>query len=129
MDNVVIKSANTAATLTFCERDGDYFTVVYDSPTVKLRRKIWGYTDCDFLVDLFQFIAKEWKGWDGAKEWSSIEGEFGVSATSDTLGHVMLCFSFKEFESMELWEAKVNLGLDSGQTEAIAKKVEAFFTN
>ncbi len=129
MDSITIKSCNTAATLTFCERDGDYFTVVYDSPSVNLRKRVWGYTDCDFLVNLFKFIAKEWKGWEGSEEWASIEGEFRVFATSDKSGHVTLSIALKEIDGPELWEATVSLGIEAGQTESIAKKVETFFAN
>lgn len=129
MDSVVIKSANTAATLTFSERDGDYFCVAYESPSVKLRKRVWGYIDCEILVNLFEFIAKEWKGWDGAQEWASIEGEFGMSATCDKLGHVMLIITIKEFDGPEVWSSQVRLGLDAGQTENIAKKVGQFFAS
>jgi hypothetical protein len=129
MDSTVIKSGNTAATLTFSERDGGYFFVTYESPSVKLRKRVWGYTDCEFLVNLFEFIAKEWKGWDGAQEWASIEGEFGISATCDNLGHVMLTITIKEFDGPEVWSSQVSLGLDAGQTENIAKKVGQFFAN
>ena len=129
MDSITIKSCNTAAMLTLCERVGDYFTVVYDSPSVKLRKRVWGYTDCDFLVNLFKFIAKEWKGWEGSQEWGSIEGEFQVSATSDKSGHVTLSIILKEIDGPELWDATVSLGVEAGQTETIAKKVEVFFAN
>lgn len=129
MDRVVIKSANTSATLTLCERDADYFTVIYESPSVKLVKRVWGYTDGEYLVNLFMYIAKEWKGWEGAQEWSSIEGEFGLSATCDSLGHVMLAITIRELDGPELWNASVSLGLDSGQTEKIANQVRQFFAN
>ena len=129
MDRVVIKSGNTSATLTFCERDADYFSVVYESPAVKLSKRVWSYTDGEYHVNLFKFIAKEWKGWDGAQESASIEGEFGISATCDSLGHVMLAITIKETDGQEVWNASVSLGLDSGQTEKFAKQVEQFFAN
>jgi len=129
MDRVVVKSGNTSATLTFCERDADYFSVVYESPSVKLAKRVWGYTDCEYLVNLFKFIAEKWKGWEGAQEWTSIEGEFGISAKCDRLGHVMLAITIKEFDGPEVWDASVSLGLDSGQTERIASQVKQFFAN
>ena len=129
MDTAVIKSVNTSATLTFCDRDADYFTVVYESPSVILKKRVWGYTDCDFLVNLFSFIAKEWKGWQGAQEWASIEGEFAICATSDNLGHVMLTIKIKEFDGPEVWDSIVQLGIDASQTENIAKSVRTFFAN
>ena len=64
MDSAVIKSASSSATLISGKRDDDYFTVTFESPSVKLRKRAWGYTDCEFLVNLFKFIAKEWKGYE-----------------------------------------------------------------
>lgn len=61
MDSAVIKSGNTAATLTFSERDGDYFSVTYESPSVTLRKRVWGYTDCEFLFNLFSSLLKNGK--------------------------------------------------------------------
>lgn len=129
MDTAVIKSGSTSASLTFCERDADYFSVRYDSPAVKLEKRVWGYTDCDFLVNFFEFIAKEWKGWQGPQVWTSIEGELELTATSDKLGHVMLNIKVSEFDGPELWSSNVSLGLDASQTERVAKSVRAFFAN
>ena len=129
MDPVFIKSADTSATLTFCDKEGEYFAVVYESPSVSVRRRVWGYTDCPLLVELFQSVAKEWKGWSGQKEWKSIEGEFSLSATSDKLGHVLLYICSNEFDGTEMWELKVQLALDASQTENIAKRISEFFAN
>ena len=129
MDSVIIKSSATSATLAFCEREGDYFNVVYESPAVKIQKRVWGYTDCQALAGLFHSLSQDWKGWNGVREWSSIEGDFGLSATSDKLGHIKLSMSFREVDASEEWGAKVCLFVDSGQTENIAKKVSVFFAN
>jgi hypothetical protein len=127
MDTVVIKSVYTSATLTFSEKDGEYFNVVYEGAAVKLQKRVWGYTDCQDLVNFFQFIAKEYKGWNGVRKWASIEGEFVLSATCDSLGHVMFSLTICEFNEHETWESNVSLGIESGQTESIVKKMEKFF--
>lgn len=129
MDTAVIKSGNSSASLTFCERDADYFSVLYESPAVKLEKRVWGYTDCDLLVNFFEFIAKEWRGWQGPQVWTSIEGELELTATSDNLGHVTLNIKVSEFDGPEVWSSSVNLGLDASQTESVAKSVRAFFAN
>ena len=129
MESTTIKSSNSSATLTLCKKDGDYFNVIFDSLAVKSNIRVWGYTDCGLLVDLFKFIAKEWRGWKGKKEWFSIEGEFCISATSDSLGHILLSLCFNEFNEPETWEVKVNIGIDSGQTEKIAKNINSFFND
>src|ERR1700691_5899488 len=46
--------------------------------------------DAQGLAQFFQDMAANWKGWEGEKTWSSIEGEFGLAATSDRLGHITL---------------------------------------
>lgn len=43
------------------------------------------------LVRFFENLAENWKGFEGKKEWSSLEGEFSLNCTSDRLGH----FAFK----------------------------------
>ena len=129
MNKVIIKSSNSSATLTFQERDGEYFSVVYDSPAIQLNKRVWGYTDCSFLIELFSQIAKEWKGWKGSKSWESIEGEFGVKATCDNLGHVTLNLSIREWNDPEPWDVNVDLVLDTGQTERVSKQINSFFTN
>ena len=129
MDSVVIKSGNTSSTLTFSERDGDYFAVTYESPAAKIHKRVWGYNDCKYLVNLFKFIAKEWRGWEGTETWESIEGEFGISARCDNLGHIMLEIIIKECDGPEVWSSITSLGIDSGQTETIVTKVSQFFAN
>ncbi|MCE2594792.1 DUF6228 family protein [Motilimonas cestriensis] len=127
MYHFTIKSSNTSASLTFCERDGDYYSVIYDSPAIKLKKRVWGYSDGGLLVDLFAYIAKQWKGWDGLQTWGSIEEDFGLSASCDHLGHVMLHLSFIENDGPEVWQAKVDIGLDSGQMDEVADNVRHFF--
>ena len=127
MTTAIIKSSNTAATLTFLERKGDYFSVCFESPGVSVKKRVWGYTDCEFLVGLFETISREWRGWKGALDWNSIESDYCLSATCDSLGHVMLEIQIREVEGPEVWSSEVSLGIDSGQTENVAKVVRKFF--
>ena len=127
MNEVVIKSADTAAQLVLSNIEGDYFTVAYKSHDVFLSRRVWGYTDCDLLVDLFAYMAKEWKGWDGEIEWASIEQEFSIKCTSDQKGHIAVKLKFSQYEGAEPWDAQVTLNLESGLMEKASKNVKAFF--
>ena len=111
----------------FSERQGDYFSVCFASPGVTLKKRVWGYTDCGLLVSLFETISREWRGWKGTLDWNSIESDFCLSATCDSLGHVMLEIEIREFEGPEGWLSKVSLGIDAGQTESVAKVVKRFF--
>lgn len=127
MNEIIIKSADTAAKLVFTNVEGDYFTALYESPELRVSRRIWGYTDCELLVDLFEYMAKEWKGWEGEKEWASIEGEFALSCLSDKKGHIHLKLRFVQFEGREPWKAEPTLNLEAGLLDGIAKNVRGFF--
>jgi hypothetical protein len=41
-------------------------------------------------ADLFEDIARNWQGWSGPKRWAAGEGEYSLSATSDSTGHITL---------------------------------------
>ena len=45
------------------------------------------------------------------------------------VGHILLSLCFNEFNEPETWEVKVNIGIDSGQTEKIAKNINSFFND
>ena len=115
--------------LTFFNKEGEYFNVKFESPAISLSKKVWGYTDYGYIVDLFSSIAKEWKGWEGVKEWNSVEGEFGISATIDSLGHIMLSLLFREIEGSEEWSAECQLSIDSNQLDIIEKNMSNFFND
>lgn len=127
MNEVVIKSADTAAQLVLSNIEGDYFTASYKSPDIFVSRRVWGYTDCELLVDLFLYMAKEWKGWDGEINWVSIEQELSVTCTSDQKGHIAVKLKFSQYEGAEPWEAQVILNLESGLMEKASKDINKFF--
>jgi hypothetical protein len=127
MNHLIIKSTNSPARLEFCEKENDYFSVVFTSPAVTGKLSVWGYTDCEYLVQFFQAIANEWRGWKGIKEWASIEGEFRLEAESDNLGHVILTVHLNDPSEPEPWSAKLSLGLEVNQLEEISKSMSQFF--
>lgn len=127
MNEVVIKSADTAAQLVLSNIEGDYFTAAYKSHGIVVSKRVWGYTDCDLLVDLFMYMAKEWKGWKGEIEWVSIEQEFSITCTSDQKGHVAVKLKFSQHEGAEPWDAQVTLSLESGVMEKVSKDLKKFF--
>jgi hypothetical protein len=128
VSDVFIQSADSAARLALSSIDGDYFTATFESPHLRVSKRVWGYTDCQFLADLFRSLAQDWKGWEGERTWESIEGEFGVSASSDRLGHIRLKLRFREVEGREPWMAEPALNVEAGQLNAIADAVQRFFT-
>jgi hypothetical protein len=124
MQYVTIKSANTGAKLKFSELENEYFTVVFSSASLSALHRVWVYTgDCERLVNLFLDMAKNWTGWEGAKIWDAIEGDFSLSCTSDKLGHITLEIELVERNAPELWFARFNVEIEAGQLEKIANEM------
>ena len=77
------------------------------------------------LGDFFHGLALSWRGWEGERNWSTLEGEFTLCATSDRLRHIRLAFALSQ-PSIDLgWELKGALELEAGMLESAAKQVSA----
>ena len=77
------------------------------------------------LVRFFEDLARNWKGFAGKKEWSSLEGEFSLSCTSDNLGHFALEATIRNNEDTRY--ARKTFFIESGQLEKIALEARIFF--
>lgn len=128
MSKVTIKSVNTGAKLEFSDVRSEYFTVAFSSVFLSASHQVWVYTgDCKRLVGLFLDMAKNWTGWEGAKTWDAIEGDFSLSCTSDKLGHITLEVELAGRDPPELWSAKFNVEVEAGQLEKIASEMRTLF--
>lgn len=77
------------------------------------------------LVRFFEDLAENWKGFDGEKKWSSLEGEFGLDCTSDNLGHFALEATIRNNEDTRY--ARKTIFIESGQLENISLEAKDFF--
>lgn len=76
---------------------------------------MFGFT-WDALTEFFDDLSDSWRGWEGIKEWQSIERHLTIRAESDMLGHCFLSFAV-EPEPDASWRSTVdglivNLGED-----------------
>lgn len=62
-------------------------------------------------------MAQAWTDWDGVKRWTSLDGEFNLSATTSRLGHVALKIKLATLTST----MSTNLALEAGSLERIAR--------
>jgi hypothetical protein len=126
--SIEIRSCHGRRSLRFHSRCGDYFhaSIEGDGPSASVR--VWGYTDCHLLVDLFDSIARDWRGWQGLRSWSSIEGEFRIDASTDKAGHVTLSVVLAPCDGLDDWRLSVPIFTEAGQLEKIAREVACFFS-
>lgn len=75
MDEVVIRSSQTGANITFRARRDLYFHVRFSSPEISFGKTIYCYTDHGALISLLERMAISWKGWQGSEtglRWKAI---------------------------------------------------------
>jgi hypothetical protein len=122
-----IASCQSDRQLVFVARVGDCFELELRSHALSAGLRIWGYADGDRLVEMFEAMAKATSGWEGTKQWSSIEGEFSLAAQCDKLGHVSFDVSLRHSDGREPWQVKTCLQTELGQLPALAWKAKRFF--
>ena len=91
--------------------------------TISVENSIYGESPLEF----FQRIENDWRGWNGEKEWSAIEGEYSFTAKSDSTGHIELEVSLQSNYYPPLWKSSIEMILEAGQIEGIVKGLKAFF--
>jgi hypothetical protein len=103
----------------------DFYSVTVSSTGLKASLRIDAYWE-DGLIEFFNEIARDWKGWIGKKEWESIERSLALSAIADRAGHTYLTVEL-QVPDIDGWYARAVLTLEAGQLEQIARDVERFF--
>ena len=124
--SVVIKSTDSDAVLKFSNPKNDCFEVSFSSSYLCASKRVWGYkgAPCEFLVNLVNNLASQWKGWDGIEEWSSMVNDFKMAFILDSLGHIKI-----EIELIDnSWKINAELNTEFGQLEQISKQVKNFFS-
>jgi hypothetical protein len=125
--SVEIRSSRGTRILRLHSRSDDYFraSVEGDGPQASVR--VWGYSDCTLLVDLFESIARDWRGWQGERTWASIEGEFRIGISTTSTGRVTIAVQLSHNDGEDDWRLTVPIFSEAGQLEGIARRVGAFF--
>lgn len=130
---MVIKCCRTDCELQFSEREGlgqsagkKYFRVTIKSKQLSSFTDVYIFDPyVSHLVSFFEDLAKNWKGFEGEKTWSSLEGEFSLICTSDNTGHFELEATItKIYDTMC---ARKSIYIESGQLEDISLKAKDFF--
>ncbi len=123
-----IHSTSSGRELVFsCCRD-EYFHVALKGVEVSAEAEIWAYTDADGLKNMFPDLGSLASPWHGEHSWTSIEGDFSLTATCTSLGNVTLRVEFRGLQGApEEWRVQAGLVLDFGQMEKLAKSAKIFF--
>lgn len=125
MDRLRLASSNSDAAIEFGDVCEDYFQVAVTARDHSGSIRVFAYTDGLAIARLFSEAAQEWKGWNTAKVWKSIEGELRLELRSDRLGHITLGVRLRsEPAGVDRWQLDAEIGLEAGQIERIARDAE-----
>jgi hypothetical protein len=97
----------------------DSFLVEVNGHEIHAQTRVSSFMAAD-LGNFFADLARNWKGWEGAKVWSTLEGDFQLSAASDSVGHVRLAYSLRPADTGFNWELRGALEVEAGQLEHLA---------
>lgn len=133
MDAVEISSADPATRLKLYDYDRNTATISFEGPAIQVRTNVALFPDISGadaagLVDLFRTMVDQWRGWKGELVWASLEGEFAISATADSLGHVTLHLKFQEMQGQSPWSAEADLTLEPMQVEQALRNLTRYFS-
>ena len=120
----LIGSAENEAALELSAYDRDFFLATLRSRGATGTARVGAFLSHG-LGDLFADFAENWKGWEGSKRWSSLEGELSLEAHSDTLGHVYVTVVLREGAPAH-WTLCAELVLESGMLPKLAARARAF---
>ena len=79
----------------------------------------------DGFAEFFESLARDWKGWKGERGWGSLEGELGLRATADQMGHVYLSIEIRD-GAPPRWQTTASFVLEAGARERIARSGREF---
>ena len=126
---VEIHSFRGRRSLRFHSCIGNSFTASIDGDEPRASIRIGGYTDCGLLVDLFESIARDWRGWQGERTWASVEGiggKFSIAVSTTRTGKVTIVVELANNDGDD-WRLSIPIFTEAGQLEDIARQVAAFF--
>ena len=129
-DSIVIKSVRDGSTLVFTDFAPEYagadsksFVVTASTRGWAVEQRVSAYMATD-LGKFFRELATNWRGWKGARTWSTLEGELELAASSDNVGHIKLAFILSQGFSGGNWRLHGELELEAGALESLAEEAQ-----
>ena len=128
-----LKSSEHNTTLALDWLDAETVSVELDTGDLRVRFELGVGEETLGLKRFFVQLAADWRGWEGAREWSSsFEDEVRLTATMDRAGHVLLTVRLRSQGEVPLphhppaWQVECLLLLEAGQLERSARDASEF---
>ena len=107
----------------------EYYRVTLRENKFEASARVYAFDPTDNgLPRFFDYLAADWRGWDGTRTWSSLEGEFELSCEHDRVGHVTTTAILHSNPLGHGWSGQIRFNIPAGELEAIATGVTRFFS-
>ncbi len=126
--SVTVKSVKDSTCLTFSDVAGESFTAAVASSHFSARVKTSSFPIGPPSV-LFDEMEREWRGWERAKTWATLEDELRLTATADRMGHIQLVAEMRNYTAPANWWLAATLHLEAGRLEYLAREINNLFEN
>jgi len=126
-ESLVLKSAHGGAEVRIQRPDATTIDVEINAAGLHARTAVYEL-DASSLAQFFKDMARDWRGWPDVREWKSLESDFSLSCTTDGLGHVSVRLQLYSDCSRTGWAAGVDLVLEAGQLDDIARGAVKVFS-
>lgn len=131
MDQVTVGSRDVRLVLRCEERTtkgvARTLTACIEGPGLSAERQVYEPEECGgyaALAAYFDEMALAWRGWEGPREWYSLEGELTLTAVHD--GHVRMATRLASGFAERDWTLEADIVLDPGEELAsVAAEVRA----
>jgi hypothetical protein len=130
-DRIVLSRDGVTVTFDGARRDAtgwlENFWVTLETTGLNATARVWNPAFGTSPNQFFADIVQSWRGWEGEKAWSSIEGELTLIGTSDNLGHIFIEIRLRPDSYPAVWNTTINFLLDAGQLEPVSRQFDRFF--
>jgi hypothetical protein len=91
------------------------FTAMVSAPGLSATSDVLSMEGPQGLREFFRSLAADWRGWEGARTWKSIEHDLSIEARVDRRGHVRLVFTLRQSYRPDAWSSTVVAEVDAGE--------------
>ena len=128
LDVLSIHSTSSSRELRFEKLDGNHFVVELSGHAPNVRLEVWEFPDGPKLLEFFEKLGSYSLPWSREESWSSLEGEFGISASCTSSGHVLFKVNLRGLPgSPEEWHVSAGITSALGQLPTIVSAARAVF--
>lgn len=118
---VTIGSA--ADKITIGPRKGDYIDFVLERQSLRASTTVYLYDDNLSLLKFFEELSKNWQGWEGTKNWKSLEGDLSIQCSTDKLGHVAFNLEISNNNIEPSWTLRTTVMAEAGNLNDLLTQV------